>query len=122
MSTQMESAPPNFEGRSPADKLQLARATVQALPEAEKKAFATELSRQFPPPDQTTSNKVWLLIIRAFVSVMGLSVATLCITVFVAPAAGGTAPDKILTVFTTVTAFLAGLFAPSPVGGGKTSG
>jgi len=71
-----------------------------------------------PPPDQTTSNKVWLIIIWAFVLVMVTAVITLCITVFIKVQEDETylaKPELILTVFTTVTAFLAGLFAPSPV-------
>lgn len=88
---------------------------VDALPEAQKQAVAQALGIRIPDPDQTTSNKVWLIIIWAFASVMVGAVIVLSIGVFNAPAAGGTKPDTMLTVFTTVTAFLAGLFAPSPV-------
>jgi hypothetical protein len=117
MSTPLQPVPADLAAQGQTEKMQTIRAAVESLPDAQKQAFAQELSARFPAPDQTTSNKVWLIIIWAFVSVMVLSVGTLCITVFVAPAAGGTAPDKILTVFTTVTAFLAGLFAPSPMTG-----
>jgi len=65
-------------------------------------------------PDQPTSNKVWLIIIWAFSAVMMIAVLVLSVGVFL-PTGGGTKPETMLTVFTTVTAFLAGLFAPSPV-------
>jgi hypothetical protein len=110
MSTQGDPTIPPIGAHS----IQSIRAAVQSLPPDQQQTIAREM-RAIAGPDQGTSNAVWLIIIWAFVSVMGIAVATLCITVFIAPATGGTAPDKILTVFTTVTAFLAGLFAPSPV-------
>ena len=66
-------------------------------------------------PDQATSNKVWLMTIWAFASVMLLAVLVMGISLFVPVTSVGTKPETILTVFTTVTGFLAGLFVPSPV-------
>ncbi len=85
------------------------------MPNDQKEALAQALGVRLPDPDPSTSNKVWLIIIRAFAFAMIAAVAILGIGVFVAPVANGTKPDMILTIFTTVTAFLAGLFAPSPV-------
>jgi hypothetical protein len=85
-----------------------------ALPDDQKQALAKALGRPLDP-DQTTSNKVWLIIIWCFGIVMVIAVLVLSISVFAAPVTGGTKPETILTVFMTVTAFLAGLFAPSPV-------
>ena len=66
-------------------------------------------------PDQATSSKVWLSTICSFASVMLPAVLVMGISLFVPIAMGGTKPETILTVFTTVTAFLAGLFVPSLV-------
>ena len=66
-------------------------------------------------PDQATSNKVWLSTICSFASLVLLAILVMGISLFVPIAMGGTKPEIILTVFTTVTAFLAGLFVPSPV-------
>ena len=59
--------------------------------------------------------KVWKIVIWAFSIVLVGSFLTLAISVFVPPAKGGTTGQTILTVFTTVVGFLAGLFSPSPV-------
>ena len=61
--------------------------------------------------------KVWKIVIWAFSIVLVGSFLTLAISVFVPPATGGTSGQMILTVFTTVVGFLAGLFSPSPVEG-----
>lgn len=91
------------------------RNAARQLPAKEKEAVVAALNGRPQDPDQTTSNRVWLIIIWAFSAVMLGSVLVLAISVFQAPVTGGTKPEIILTVFTTVTAFLAGLFAPSPV-------
>lgn len=119
MANLLESVSRDLATKSHAEQLSAIRESVQALPDDQKKAFADALGASIPPPDQTTSNKVWLIIIWAFVSVMVGAVVTLCVSVFIAPVKDATKPDTILTVFTTVTAFLAGLFAPSPVSSKK---
>ena len=92
------------------------RGAFQALPDDQRRAFAESMAASIPPPGPTTTNRIWLIIIIAFVAVLGMAVLTLCVTVFLPPQQGATKPDTILTIFTTTTAFLAGLFAPSPVG------
>ena len=87
---------------------------VNALPAEQREALSKALGRPLDP-DQATSNKVWLVIIWCFGIVMVIAVLVLSLSVFVAPVSGGTKSETILTVFMTVTAFLAGLFAPSPV-------
>lgn len=100
--------------KPPAEQAKAIKEAVDAMPEEQKKAVAKALVGVLKL-DQTTSNKVWLIIIRCFVTVMLGAAVVLSISVFAAPVAGGTKPEIILTLFTTVTAFLAGLFAPSPV-------
>lgn len=99
----------NHEGRVLA-----IRDAVDSLPDELKAAFREAVGKLLPP-DETTSNKVWLIIIWAFTLVMIGSVFVLCFSLFTAPVKDATKPETILTIFTTVTAFLAGLFAPSPV-------
>lgn len=95
-----------------AEQAEAMRKAVSALPKAQKDAMYQAL---IPKPDTKTSNAIWLIIILSFSIVMLLSVVVLSITVYIEPASAGTKPETILTVFMTVTAFLAGLFAPSPV-------
>jgi hypothetical protein len=80
----------------------------------DKTALVQALGARLPDPDQKTSDKVWLIIISAFGGVMLISVLFLGFGMFITPVPNGTKPDTVLTVFTTVTAFLAGLFTPSP--------
>ena len=98
-----------------AEQTRLIKEAVDSLPNEQKQSIAKVLGVRLPEPDQTTSNKVWLIIIWCFGIVMVGAVVVLSISVFATPVAGGTKPETILTVFMTVTAFLAGLFAPSPV-------
>lgn len=58
---------------------------------------------------------LWLIIISGFAIVLVGSFLTLAISVFVASPERSTSAQMILTVFTAVVGFLAGLFAPSPV-------
>ena len=70
-------------------------------------------------PTPPANDRIWLLIVGAFALVMVGSAAVLGIGVFgEVPDATKqiTKSDTILTVFTTVVGFLAGLLAPSPVG------
>jgi hypothetical protein len=115
MATALESFSRDIAAKPQAEQAKAVKEAVDALPEDQKKAVAQALGVRLPEPDQTTSNKVWLIIIWCFAIVMMGAVLVLGISVFAAPVTGGTKPETILTVFTTVTAFLAGLFAPSPV-------
>ena len=70
-------------------------------------------------PTPPANDRIWLLIVGAFALVMVGSAAVLGIGVFsqVLDATKQiTKSDTMLTVFTTVVGFLAGLLAPSPVG------
>lgn len=69
-------------------------------------------------PNSKTTNTIWLIVIYSFAAVMrycayvlGSGVATPLVkdTVYVSKG------ETILTLFTTVVAFLAGLLAPSPM-------
>jgi len=92
-----------------------AREALNNLSEEEQYEFRQALGLRVGKPSQRTSNAVWLIVVSSFALVMIGAASVLGTSVFSAPSTGGTKPDIILTVFTTVTAFLAGLFAPSPV-------
>ncbi|MBS0468103.1 MAG: hypothetical protein JSS31_07850 [Proteobacteria bacterium] len=69
-------------------------------------------------PDTRTNNAIWLIVVIAFAAVMVGSAYVLGVGVNMKLDAGSTYVTKgetMLTVFTTVVAFLAGLLSPSPV-------
>lgn len=99
--------------------------TLDALktnPEETLKKLGTETVQQLPrlldPPNETTKNAIWLIVVISFAVVLVGAAVVLGIGVF-SNAATGTAQltktDTILTVFMTVVGFLAGLLSPSPL-------
>lgn len=99
--------------------------TLEALktnPEETLKSLGAEvvnqLPRFLPVPDTKTNNAIWLIVVIAFALVMIGAAYVLGAGVSVKLESGATyvtRGDTILTVFTTVVAFLAGLLSPSPV-------
>jgi hypothetical protein len=75
------------------------------------------------PPSRSVSDWIWLLIVIGFLATMIGAVFTLLQGRFVTmtPAEGAifTSTETLITLFTTTTAFLAGLLAPSPVQKGE---
>lgn len=112
MATLLDSFSSDLTAKPTSERAKAIEDAVHALPPDQKAALAKAL---LPPPDPATNNKIWLIIIQSFAFAMLAAVAVLCSGVFIAPDKDGIKPDMILTIFTTVTAFLAGLFAPSPV-------
>ncbi len=100
--------------KSENEKIAILKDALVNFNKDDKSALVQALGARIPDPDQKTSDKVWLIIITAFAAVMLLSVLFLGFGMYVTPVTNGTKPDTVLTVFTTVTAFLAGLFTPSP--------
>jgi hypothetical protein len=95
---------------------------LKAKPEETLKNLAMEatqsLPRVLPDPDPTTNNTIWLIVVIAFAAVMLWAAYVLGAgvgTKLEANATYVTKGETMLTVFTTVVAFLAGLLAPSPV-------
>jgi hypothetical protein len=105
-------------------------ALVKSLSANERRAFAQQLSAQLPakelaellriePPEPATRNRVWLVVVATFSIVILVTTCGLLYGVFVdKPAAPLVPPELVLSVFTAAVGFLAGLFAPSPVGNG----
>lgn len=99
--------------------------TLEALknrPVETLKSLAQDATQSLPralePPDSKTTNAIWVIVVLAFAVVMLGSAYVLGSTVTTKLDAGVTYVTKgetILTVFTTVVAFLAGLLSPSPL-------
>jgi hypothetical protein len=66
-------------------------------------------------PSRRVADRIWLIAVCAFAAVLVGSFLTLAISVFV-QVQDATSAQAMLTVFTAVLGFLAGLFTPSPVG------
>lgn len=113
------------------------RKTVQQLPDEERKNVTKdlmgELSRQsrkeifdkwgIGAPGEKTKDYLWTIVIIAFSIVLVGTFITLAIGAFQAPEQGAiTKPELVLTMFTSVVGFLAGLFVPSPAANRQTNG
>jgi hypothetical protein len=73
-------------------------------------------ARPLDPPDAQTNREIWRVIVWAFAIVLVGAAAVLGVGVFV-PKGDKVTTDSgtMLTVFTTVVGFLAGLLSPSPL-------
>jgi hypothetical protein len=95
--------------------------SLKTKPEETLKKLESEVVQQLPriaPPDPPTLNRIWLLVVGAFALVMVFAAYILGVGVSAKLEQGAvyaTKSDTILTVFTTVVGFLAGLLSPSPV-------
>jgi hypothetical protein len=95
---------------------------VRGRPAAEKKNVAQQLTAAangIVGPTSRTSDKLWTIVVSAFSIVLVGAFVALAIGVFAPIQEKGVKPELILTTFTSVVGFLAGLFTPSPVA--KTS-
>jgi hypothetical protein len=102
--------------KSPDELKAYAGSALSRLPQSAKEE-AAEIGGL--KPSQWVSNWIWMLIVVGFVATMVAAVATLLLGRFnaVTPTEGSifTTTDTVVTLFTTATAFLAGLLSPSPV-------
>jgi hypothetical protein len=98
-----------------ADQKAVAIAALQRMSEPDRVAVAQRTG--LGPPGRHVTNTIWLVVIVTFCIVLLSSFATLAYTVI--RSINGA---SLLTVFTTVTAFLAGLLSPSPAGGAGQNG
>jgi|GEM_PF-1408014 len=106
---------PALGGLSTEDKAKVIKNATKDLPESDKQKIAEEVSgRTLAQPSQGVRDKLWLVVVVTFSLVLVGSFITLAIGVFV-PASGKVTPELVLTMFTSVVGFLAGLFVPSPV-------
>jgi hypothetical protein len=123
-----------IEGKSPEQRadalIGLYRDLMKATPPQETGNVLARLYRDLPkkqqdefdqavlgPPSEGTRDAIWLMIVGAFALVMVGSAAVLGWAVFAETKANVTFAkiETVVTVFTSVLAFLSGLLAPSPV-------
>lgn len=83
------------------------KAVKDLTPEQQKAVAAVILT----PPSPKTNDTIWLIVIGAFATVLVGVVVVMAIGWFL----GKNFEPSFLTIFTTVSAFLIGLFAQSPV-------
>lgn len=98
--------------------LRALRENPQQTLERLKDETVEQLPRALPAPDSRTNNAIWPIVVISFALVMVGSAFVLGSGVRLKLEANtlyATKSDTILTVFTTVVAFLAGLLSPSPV-------
>jgi hypothetical protein len=100
-------------------KSALVEAAVR-LPESDKKDVAQGIQGILPLPSKRTNNTLWVIVLSAFSLVLMGTAATIAIGMFTGPAAGATKPELVLTMFTSVVGFMAGVFVPSPADSSKS--
>lgn len=91
---------------------------IEAQPEGRQlaKAVVTEIRSPLGSPGQWARDTLWIIVVASFAIVLVGSFATLAAGV----SGNQVKPELILTMFTSVVGFLAGLFVPSPIGRGTT--
>lgn len=115
----------SLEGQTPQQKVDALLHVVQGFSQDEQKAMVLKFNSSVGQPGNTTRDRIWLIIVWAFVLVLGGSAIVLGLAVFWETKANTTYFAKIetiVTVFTSVLAFLSGLLAPSPIRGGGAGG
>lgn len=98
------------------EKQDVIQQAVRDLPKDERESV---LQGVMPPPDDQTRNSLWRIVVWAFSTILVGSFLTLAVGVFVSPT-GAVRPELILSMFTSVVGFLAGLFVPTPGGRGQS--
>ncbi len=96
---------------APNDRKAMALEFMRNLDPAAKSEVARE-SGAVPPPGQRAANAIWMIIVITFALVLIGSAASLFFGVLVSSKT--TELQILLTIFTAVVGFLAGLLSPSP--------
>ena len=68
------------------------------------------------PPDDRTTNFIWKIIVCSFAFILVGAFLSMAYSLFFPPKEMGEISDKLITIFSTTSAFLAGLLVPSPTG------
>ena len=115
----------SMEGQTQQQKVDALLHVFQDFSQDEQKAMVPKFNSSVGQPGNATRDSIWLIIVWAFVLVLGGSAIVLGLAVFWETKANATYFAKIetiVTVFTSVLAFLSGLLAPSPIKGGGADG
>lgn len=117
-----------LKGLPKAELIPAVKEAMQGRTKAEKQeiaAGATEAANGMGGPNPETRDKLWKIVVTAFAIVLVGGFIALAIGLFVPNPKEGESlvnPELILTTFTSVVGFLAGLFTPSPVGKATNGG
>jgi len=90
---------------------------TQNMSDADREAIINAI-RGLPPPTGATRNWIWTIVVAAFALVLVGTFVTIAIAMFTMQAKDTinmAKPELVLSMFTSVVGFLAGLFVPSPV-------
>lgn len=98
----------NVRALSADDRKRLAIRVGQTLSAEDQRDVAQSLG--LPSPSQRVANNIWMIVVGAFAFVLVGAFAAIAGYIYL-----GKTVDTLLTVFTTVAAFLGGLLVPSPV-------
>lgn len=116
----------HLKGLSTAELIPAMKEAMQGRPEEDKKEIAENVNAAanggIGGPNPETRDKLWTIVISAFAIVLVGGFIALAVGVFVPIQAKGVKPELILTTFTSVVGFLAGLFTPSPVANSANGG
>ena len=107
---------------SPQDKNSTLVEGLNQLSSKDKQSVVEQASAGLRPPDGKTSDALWLIIIFSFAIVLVGTFLSLAIGVLVLGKSEANAELRILlTMFTGVVAFLAGLLTPGPSRTGQST-
>ena len=109
-----------MDGQTPRVRADAVLALFDNLPVDQQKSVARKTGAVLDPPSDATRDWIWLIIVGTFAGVLAGSAIVLGLAVFWETKANTTYFAKIatiVTVFTSVLAFLSGLLAPSPIKG-----
>jgi hypothetical protein len=115
MPTDLESACALLTNLNGEQRKVVAEEAARALPADQRLELAKKIA--FPDPGEKVRDVIWLVVILAFSLVLVGSFLTIAIALFRGvPKDSGATPELVLSMFTSVVGFLAGLFVQSPVG------
>lgn len=103
----------HVQNLSSAQRRKLAAYAAQGLSRPDRQALHGELERGLGTPRRSTADMLWVVVVVAFSIVLVGSFVTIALSVFVGARDSATV-QTVLSLFTAVVGFLAGLFAPSP--------
>lgn len=87
---------------------------LSSLPASEARAAVSAAGLIAPPAAGPATNLLWTLFVGALCAVFIASSAALLYGLFSPVVSDGVKPETVFTIFSTVAAYLVGLFSPSP--------
>ena len=107
-----------LEDKTTEDLETIAIEATKKIPETERGSLIKRVSA-LGPPDKPTRNWLWLIVILSFAIVLIGTFITLALAVFkskdTTTATMLANPELVLSMFTSVVGFFAGLFVQTPV-------